>query len=590
MAHLLDNIDQIVIADTEFIANPGERPIPVCLCWWELRSNRKFRLWQDELRDSPPYPTGPRTLFVAYFASAELGFHLELGWPMPVRVLDLYVEFRCLTNGKPLLAGRSLLGAMAHYGLDGMGAAEKNEMRDLIMRGGPWNRDELEAIMAYCWEDVEATKILFTELLPQIDLPRAYHRGRYMRSVAVSQRIGTPINVPLFRRITENWENSQQNLIHSIDKAYGVYEGNTFKQDRFERYLATHNIGWPRHKSGALELSEETFRDMARVYPQLEPLRNLRHSLSDLRLNKLAVGKDGFNRCLLSPFASKTSRNQPSTSEFIFGPSAWLRFLIAPPEGYAIIYRDWEAQEFGTAGGLSLDLNMIEAYQSGCAYLGFARLDGAIPEGVKATRETHGEIRELYKVCALGAQYCMREWTLALQINQHTLRARHLLQRHHEIFSQYWKWSDNVQDYANLLMQQHTVFGWNYFPWGFHPHSTKDKYEPGTSRLEFRPRTSRNFPVQSNSAEMMRLGMIFCTEAGLQVCCPIHDALLLLCRIEDVEHCVELSGQLMAKASQIVLKDALILRSDKKVFIYPDHYHVKRGAEMWQTVLGLLPK
>jgi hypothetical protein len=50
------------------------------------------------------------------------------------------------------------------------------------------------------------------------------------------------------------------------------------------------------------------------------PLRELRHALSQLRLNALAVGSDGRNRCLLSTFRAKTSRNQPSNSQFIFGP------------------------------------------------------------------------------------------------------------------------------------------------------------------------------------------------------------------------------------------------------------------------------
>jgi len=39
---------------------------------------------------------------------------------------------------------------------------------------------------------------------------------------------------------------------------------------------------------------------------------------------------------LLSPFASKTGRNQPSNSMYIFGPSVWVRGLIKPPEGYAV--------------------------------------------------------------------------------------------------------------------------------------------------------------------------------------------------------------------------------------------------------------
>ena len=50
-----------------------------------------------------------------------------------------------------------------------------------------------------------------------------------------------------------------------------------------------------------------------------------RRARQELRLNELPVGSDGRNRCMLSAFGSKTSRNQPSNSKFIFGPSAWLR-------------------------------------------------------------------------------------------------------------------------------------------------------------------------------------------------------------------------------------------------------------------------
>ena len=68
----------------------------------------------------------------------------------------------------------------------------------------------------------------------------------------------------------------------------------------------------------------------------LEPLRQLRTTLGQLRLNDLAVGSDGHNRCLLSPFRSETGRNQPSNSRFIFGPSRWIRGLIRPPQGYGL--------------------------------------------------------------------------------------------------------------------------------------------------------------------------------------------------------------------------------------------------------------
>ncbi len=86
---------EVWCADFEFHAPPGERPAPLCVVARELRSGRLVRVWLgDDPPAAPPYPTGPDALFVAYYASAELGCHLALGWPLPARVLDLYAEFR----------------------------------------------------------------------------------------------------------------------------------------------------------------------------------------------------------------------------------------------------------------------------------------------------------------------------------------------------------------------------------------------------------------------------------------------------------------------------------------------------------------
>jgi hypothetical protein len=75
----------------------------------------------------------------------------------------------------------------------------------------------------------------------------------------------------------------------------------TFSTQRFKYYLARHDIPWPRLASGALALDDDTFREMARTYPAaIGPIREVRHTLSQLKLQDLAVGDDGRNRCLRS--------------------------------------------------------------------------------------------------------------------------------------------------------------------------------------------------------------------------------------------------------------------------------------------------
>ena len=48
----------------------------------------------------------------------------------------------------------------------------------------------------------------------------------------------------------------------------------TFKVDRWANRLHGHGIPWPRLESGALDLKDDTFRDMARAFPAIGPSRN----------------------------------------------------------------------------------------------------------------------------------------------------------------------------------------------------------------------------------------------------------------------------------------------------------------------------
>ncbi len=143
---------EVWFVDFEFSAPPGERPDPICLVAREWSSGRTLRIWQDTLKKlkGPPYPIGDDSLFVAYYASAELGCHLALGWPLPANVLDLFVEFRNRTNGNPPPCGASLLGSLTYFGLDGIGAAEKAGMQNLAIRGGPWTGSERKELLDYC--------------------------------------------------------------------------------------------------------------------------------------------------------------------------------------------------------------------------------------------------------------------------------------------------------------------------------------------------------------------------------------------------------------------------------------------------------
>jgi hypothetical protein len=563
---------EIWAVDFEFNARPGDRPNPVCMAARELRSGRRLRLWVDELGPEPPFPIDKTSLVVAYYASAELGCFLVLGWPMPAHILDLFAEFRVRTNTtrRPGVSA-ALVNAMLMHKLDTIGADEKGEMRSLIMRGEPWTREERLAILDYCETDVDALAKLLPAMLTGefLHLPQALFRGRCMAANAAIEHNGTPIDVPMLERFRRNWGNIQEKLIARINDVYGLWEGKSFREARFASWLTTQGIPWPRLESGRLDLSDETFRLVSRSHPVITPIYEMRKDLSKLWLNDLAVGSDGRNRCILSAFRARTGRNQPSNAQFIFGPSAWLRSLIKPPEGFGVAYLDYKQQEFGIAAALSGDPNMIEAYRTGDPYLKFAKQAGAVP--LDATKQSHPRERELFKTTALGVLYGLSAYGLSARLETPPVHARDLLRAHHEVYPQFWKWSDGMVARAMLSGTLTTALGWELH------------IADGPN-----VRSLRNFLMQGCGADMLRAACVLGTENGIEVSAPVHDAVLITAPADRIDADVAAMRAYMVEASRGVL-NGFEIDADAKIFRFPERYSDgQRSAYMWETVTDIV--
>jgi DNA polymerase I len=105
---------------------------------------------------------------------------------MPAWILDLFVEFRNLTNGLRRKQRHSLLDAMLYFGLDCIGAAEKDEMRQLALRGGEYTAAEHLALLDYCQSDVDC----LVALLPRIALLIEGRSNHSYRAGTVGGSIG----------------------------------------------------------------------------------------------------------------------------------------------------------------------------------------------------------------------------------------------------------------------------------------------------------------------------------------------------------------------------------------------------------------
>jgi hypothetical protein len=578
---------EIWVVDTEFypglgLANGGEQGdaiTPLCLCALEMRAGRLVRRWQNELGPFPPYSFGPDSVVISYMASAELGVHIALGWPQPVNVLDPYIEFRHYVNDGSVEERDKgffgLGGALRYFLDDGIDSAHKHDMRERILQGRPFTADERNAILDYCELDTRSLARLVTHIVTTIrSLPHALQRGKVQWAIAQQEGRGVPIDLPLLTRLRTQWNAIKCDLVIEKDR-YGIYEiidgVPHWRKQRFADCIRRNQWAWPLLGSGVYDETDDAFKQIEGRYPEVKELRQLRYTLSKLKLHALQVGRDGRNRAApLGAYGTKTGRNAPSNSKFVFGPAKWLRFLIAPPHGRALIHRDYSQQEMRIAALLSGDAALLQACESSDVYLGMAKQLGLAPQD--ATPETHAPVRALFKTVTLGIQYGLAAPSLSLRTGLPLFQAYEILARLRAQFRVFEAFAKSVLDHAGLTLEIGTPLGWYM------------QCPPGINS-----RTVRNFPMQSTASEILHIAVVLAERRGIPVVATVHDAMMAECDLDEVDDVSAALDRVMRDAASLILRGHE-LPTDVQIVRPGERFFDKNGVEMWGTVSDVLTK
>ncbi len=211
---------------------------------------------------------------------------------------------------------------------------------------------------------------------------------------------------------------------------------------------------------------------------------------------------------------------------------------------------------------------MMAAYNSGDPYIAFGIDAGILPPD--ATKATHPDKRAMLKMCVLGIQYGMGPELLAARMGQPVIAAREMLFLNRQTYRRFWKFSSDAVNHALLRGWLNTVFGWCV-------HVGEN----------FNPRSLGNFVIQANGAEMLRLACCLAVERGVEICAPVHDAVLICAPLDRIEHDVAVMRAVMADASRAVLA-GFEVRTDVSITRYPDRYADQRGTVMWARATQLL--
>jgi DNA polymerase-1 len=573
-----------VVLDFEFRGvAPGIVEV-VCVVAHDLTADRVYRVWlEGEYPSSPPFPCGPDTILVAHaVAPAEARCWQTLGWPLPGGWIDTFVEERVRAAGEKPEDGFGLLACCLRHGLPCISSDEKKGMQESILRGGPYGPQQQLDILDYCESDVRETVALFRKLLPNMNVPQAIVRGDSMAVFAASGDRGLPVDVERFTTMKQLGNVGLRRLWQEHLDVHGLMQAGSFCYRRFEELVMKSGTPWPRTDTGRFKYDKDTLKDASKVYGEpWASVYELVRSIAEGAVDGLKIGSDGRLYAAPKPFMTFTGRAAPSTSEFLFLGPKWLRSLLQPSRGHTLLQFDWSNQEYAIAAALSQDQAMMAAYDDGDPYMTFAKMAGAVPP--RATKDSHSVERSAYKIVSLAVLMGMGVVNIGRQTGTGYFGGQELLRKHKRAFPNFWDWSDAVAATGAAGRDIETSFGL--------------VYNPGDPN-QFKPRTARNFLLQSTGSDMLRVALLLLEQAGIRVISTIHDAVLVECETNRVEAVVRDVVSIMEDASQIVLWGRLTVRVDPpKVDLghgeltrvdYPFHFQDKKGIKTWRKLAPLL--
>ena len=209
----------------------------------------------------------------------------------------------------------SLAGALRYFLEDEIDVTHKNDMRDRILQGPPFSDQEKRDILDLLRRTTCARLArLFPHIIQTIRPPleHAMFRSKFQWTIAQhaaprhsdGRRLRWPGCGSTGRTCGSIWS---PNWIGRSAASRWSTVSRIGANRSLPTYVRRNRMSWPtlRRAASSISGSRPSTRCAAK-YPQLEPLRELRYSLSKLRLNDLAVGSDNRNRAPLWAYGTKT--------------------------------------------------------------------------------------------------------------------------------------------------------------------------------------------------------------------------------------------------------------------------------------------
>ena len=289
------------------------------------------------------------------------------------------------------------------------------------------------------------------------------------------------------------------------------------------------------------------------------------------------IGCDFKQRPNFNPYGTKTGRNAPSATSFLFLMPKWMRLLVNPRKGRYICDLDAHSEEVAIAAALYNDENKREVYRSADVYMKYAQLAGAYPKNKPILTEDEREsekwfkeegwtqVRKIYKGGFLGMQFGMGGASLERRV-----RLSLPEEKRDEIFE---GWGDSFVDSYRSLFSNETECvtkvrqaysnqkkgvmlqdGWRLGP-----------DDPNILSVS-------NFPVQGTGSVILRRCCELCDAEGIQIYATLHDAISFTGKLENMEREIDTARECFRRAAEDILGENLMVIGNPEIIKHDENW------------------
>jgi len=147
----------------------------------------------------------------------------------------------------------------------------------------------------------------------------------------------------------------------------------------------------------------------------------------------------------------------------------------------------------------------------------------------------------------------------------------------------FWRWVDAVAQSAYLTGRIETNMGWRML---VGDPATRVREDGRWQEYGTKPLTLLNWHMQAAGADIMRVACAALTAAGVEVICPVHDAILFMSDGAYKDDVGDVVAKIMERAAAAVLGERIPV--DRQWIMPGDNWRPKKGDKMWSIVARAL--